>query len=280
MALFFKLDKKDRERLFVNIKRNLNKSWDKIYPSFGVGRTMFFYYVSGKYPLPEKMFYKIQKLSGIKIESYKKIYREKYLKKIIQKPKIDSNLAEIFGVLNGDGHISKNKYEISIVGSIYEENYYFYLKKLFEQKFGLLFRLSRERTKIKLRGYSKNLCDLLIDVYGLPYGVKIGKLKIPKIVLKSRKYVYSYIRGLFDTDGTFYLRRKKDPVIEISSADPVFLAEIQNLLGLLGFNVTKGEKKATLYRKQDIINFFKLIKPANSKHLKKYQNYLKLYLRG
>ena len=110
----------------------------------------------------------------------------------------------------------------------------------------------------------------------MPKGNKIGKLKIPLQVLKSRVLLRSYIRGLFDTDGSFYIRRKKDPVIEITSIDNNFLKEIQNALILLGFNARISKNKTFIYNKKDINLFFNKIHPANKKHLKRYQNYLDL----
>ena len=76
--------------------------------------------------------------------------------------------------------------------------------------------------------------------------------------------------------NSFYIRRKKDPVLEISSADPQFLNEVRKALISLDFNVAKGVNRIFIYNKEGIKRFFKLIKPANSKHLKKYQNYLTL----
>ena len=74
-------------------------------------------------------------------------------------------------------------------------------------------------------------------------GEKKGKLFVPKQVFRRREWIIHYIRGLFDTDGSFYIRREKDPVIEISSADIRFLKEIKSTLNLLGFKMTGGNNK-------------------------------------
>lgn len=101
----------------------------------------------------------------------------------------------------------------------------------------------------------------------------MGKLKIPEQIKNSRRFLISYLRGLFDTDGTIYIRRKKDLVLEISSADGRFLKEVNESLCSLGFNSRKYKKHLSLYNKKDIVKFFNLIKPANSKHLKKFNLY-------
>lgn len=162
-----------------------------------------------------------------------------------------------------------------MVGNCKETDYLHYLKRLFEKKFNIQFSFQVDKSKFKLRGYSIELFNLLTEKYGLPKGDKMGKLKIPSQVKNSKSLLITYLRGLFDTDGTVYIRRKKDLVLEISSGDGIFLKEIHKTLCFLGFNAKKYEKHVNLYNSKDIQKFFKMIKPANTKHLKKYNLYLK-----
>ena len=218
---------------------------------------MFFNYLSGRYNIPKKIFLKLEKIADTKIENYEENYQNKYMEKKIIQPKMNSFLSEIFGVLNGDGHLDFKNNEISVVGSVLEKDYFNYIKKLFENSFNLKFKIIQQNTKLKLRVYSKKLSKLLNEKYNIPKGNKIGKLRIPEQVYSSKKWLASYIRGLFDTDGTFYIRRKNDPVIEISSADGVYLKEICNVLILLGFSAKNYKKHISLYKKEDIEEFFK-----------------------
>lgn len=273
---FIKLKNAERKKFFKEIKLKENCSWEHFYPKYGISRSMFFNYLSGKYALPKLLFLKwLEKIKPHQIE-YTEIERQKYVKKEIDKIEIDENLAEIFGVLNGDGHLSNINYEICVVGALNEKEYYFHLKKLFEQKFGIPFTLREEKSAFKLRCYSKNISDLLHKKYGFIKGNKTNRLKIPKKVLISKKLSKAYIRGLFDTDGGFLIRRKKDPMIHITSATPNYLKEVKELLENLGFFIGKGSQKIFIYRKKDVNKFFEEIKPANSKHLKKFEIYSNL----
>ncbi|GBE20387.1 MAG TPA: hypothetical protein ENG87_02515 [Candidatus Pacearchaeota archaeon] len=280
MPIFIKLKDNDRIKLFRSIKEKINISWDSFYPSLGIRRSMFFHYLSGKHNLPQKLFFKLERIARLKISNYGEVKQVKYVKKEIREPKMDIFLAEILGVLNGDGHISNFKYEVCVVGDIKEKKYSNYLKKLFEKTFGISFTIYKGKSYFKLRNYSKEISCLLTKKYNLPKGNKIGKLRIPKQVLKSNNLLIAYIRGLYDTDGSFYIRRKKEPVVQITSADSLFLSEIRDALISLNFNAVKGNQRIFIYTKNHIDNFFKIIRPANSKHLKKYQNYLKLSKRG
>lgn len=276
MPVFIKLKEKDRIRLFNLIKKNINSSWEIFYPQFNISRSMFFNYLSGKYDIPKNIFLKLEKIGGIKIKNYKQSHKNKYMEKDLIKPKMNSHLAESLGVLNGDGHISQISHEICVVGNALEKDYHIYLKKLFENVFNLRFKLEPQDTKIKLRGYSKRLANHLNEEYEIPKGNKLGKLKIPKQIFDSKTWLAPYIRGLFDTDGSFFKRRKRDLVIEIISADENFLKEIKKAFNLLGFNAGMSGKHVYLYRKEEIEKFFKTIKPANSKHLKKFKLYSNL----
>ena len=279
MHTFINLSSYDRDRLF-NLSRKRVGSWNKLYPKIGMSRSMFFNYLSGKYPIPEEIFLNLQKIAKIKIKEYTTLNKERYLEKKIKHPIFNEKLAEILGVLNGDGHVSKINFEVCVVGSILERDYYKYLKRLFEDVLNLKFSISQQENRFRLRTYSKQLATFLNEEYGLPLGKKLGKLKIPNQILKSEKFIKSYIRGLFDTDGSFYIRRKKDAVVEIISADKFYLDEIRKSLISLGFSCGISGKNLYIYRKEVIAKFFKEIKPANTKHLKKYENYLKLRADG
>tara|TARA_Y100000310_G_C20698409_1_gene827380 strand:- start:5929 stop:6777 length:849 start_codon:yes stop_codon:yes gene_type:complete len=276
MPIFIKLKPNDRRILFNSIKENIGDSWEKFYPQLKISRSSFFNYLSGRYDIPKNIFIQFEKVSRVEIKDYEEINKDVYLEKKVKISRMNSNLAEIFGILNGDGHLAPINKEVCVVGNLNEENYLIYLKNLFEKSFGLKFTLYEQPHSLKLRVYSKELFKLLDEKYNLPKGNKLGKLKIPKEVLRSKNWLRCYIKGLYDTDGSFYLRRKKDPVVQITSADPEFLSEVRNALISLNFDIALGDQRTFIYKKDHIDRFFKEIKPANPKHLKNYQNYLKL----
>ncbi len=276
MPIFIRLKSKDRIKLFNSIKEKINISWNSFYPTLGISRTMFFNYLSGRYNLPQKLFLKFKKIAEIEINAYEKIKQNKYVKKKIVEPKMSNLFAEILGVLNGDGHLSNFSNEICVVGDAKEKIYLSYLKNLLEDNFKISFNFFEEPTRIKLRTYSIELSYLLNKKYGLPIGNKIGRLKIPKPIFQSKNFMLSYLRGLFDTEGSIYIRRGKDLVVNIRSADKIFLSQVRDLLVSLGFHPSLSNKNLNLYRQDEIDKFFIMVKPANTKHLKKYQNYLTL----
>ena len=278
MPTFIQVDSSDRKRLFDNLKNNL--SWEKIYPQLGIRRSMFFHYLSGRYPIPEKTFFRLEEISKTHVVKIKKVERVRYSLKEIKDFKLDTDLSEILGVLNGDGHLDPINYEICVVGNSLEKDYCSHLKILFEKKFGMDFKTLFPANCFKLRVYSKKLIGQLSAVYNLPLGNKMGKLKIPSQVKENLEFLRAYIRGLYDTDGCFHIRRKKDPMVIITSADEKFLSEVKTALVSLGFHPSNGNRRIFIYRPREVVRFFDEIKPANHKHLNKYQKYLNLSAGG
>ena len=276
VEVFINLSKENRKLLFLEVKQNLNSSWEKFYPSLEISRPMLYNYISGKYDIPEKIFFKLLEISNIESIEHEKIFKEKYFRKKIKNPPEDIFLAEIFGVLNGDGHLSSKNYEISVIGNLLEKDYFVYLKNIFEKTFKIKFKIEKFSHHIKLRTYSKDLCYLLNEKYSIPLGKKIGQLRIPKMILDSEEFLIYYIRGLFDTDGGINLRRKNEMMIHITSADKNYLEEIGGAMKKLGFKIARSDKKILIYRRDEIEKFFEKVKPANSKHLKKFKIYSKL----
>lgn len=273
MVIFVRMSKIQRKLFFAKLKKNTNLSWDTFYPKYKIGRTIFYHYLKGRFDIPEKLFFKWQKIAKIKLIGIKKIKKEKYLKKELPTIHLNNSFAEILGILNGDGHVSSLNYEVSVVGNAKELAYAFYLKNLFEKTIRLKFNLVFDDSKFKLRSYSINLFNLLTKEYGLPKGNKMGKLKIPAKIKYSRELLISYIRGLFDTDGTIYVRRKKEKVLEISSGDLKFLTEVHHLLNSFGFNTKLYKKHLSLYNQEEIVRFFNLVRPSNSKHIERFNMY-------
>lgn len=274
MPSFIKLKKEDREKLFYIAKEKTCKNYEELALKLNISKNALFKYKNATLLIPKRVFIQLQKIGETKIRIFREVMREKYETKSPVIPLFGEDLAEILGVLNGDGHISQLNNEICVVGNSKTEMGYFeYLKIKFERIFSIPFKIRVYGSSVRLRSYSYVLADWLNSL-GLPKGNKIGKLHIPQCVLPERVFLKAYIRGLFDTDSTIYTRRKNEPVIEISSADDAFLEEIKNALNSLDFSACLGNNKVVMYNRAHINKFFEDVKPANPQHLKRYNRYL------
>jgi len=270
---FVEINGSNRAILFNALKNKKKKSWKEISSDLKRSKAMMFHYINGSFPIPLALYEEISKISGIKV-SFDVIEKKKFMRKEVNVPRLDTGLAEILGALAGDGHISGISHEVSVTcSSELDRDYINHLKLLFERKLGLKFKISIQGGAIRLKTYSKELASILHREYGAPIGKKKGNLKIPKPLENDLGLMKVYIRGLFDTDGSVYLRRKKDIVVEIINVDKNYLESLKVVLNRLGFICGISGKNLYLYRKDMVKKFFEEIKPANPKHLKKYSMY-------
>lgn len=194
----------------------------------------------------------------------------------IRIPKLTEKLAEFIGALAGDGHMNNLNYEVSIcMDKDIDKDYFDHVVKLFCDLFGLTARkyISKTENYVKCKVYSKNLVEFLNQNYGCPVGKKKGKLTIPDIILQNNELLKAYLRGMFDTDGSFHRHHKNDAIVGYCSLDEKHMTEIQDALTQLGYNARLHGKNLHIYQKEHIERFFREIKPSNEKHLMKYRYY-------
>ena len=202
-----------------------------------------------------------------------------------KKHKSIENLAEIVGIMLGDGCLyfdSKEKYQTIVSFHKNEKDYLYYVKALFENFFeSYKFCITELKDEILLRNNSIFVGEKLKN-NGLIAGNKtINKITIPRWITNDMKYMIKAIKGLFDTDGCVYRKYNSYAQIQFKLACKECVCSIRDILFKLHFNPTRIQKenlnnrfywKIYLSRQKEIDLFFKLIKPANSKHIIRYEN--------
>lgn len=228
--------------------------------------------------MPYNNYLKLCKLAKIKTNHNIGLVDIKNKEIRIKKPVLSNKLAEFLGALAGDGHMNVITCEVSIsMDKDLDGNYSDYIIKLYKELFNINARkyVQEGYNKVKCFVYSKGLVEFLSKEYDVPIGKKKGKLHIPKKVKENRGLLKSYIRGVFDTDGSFHRHHKKDSMLGIISMDPTFIEELKVALERLHFTTSLKNKNLHVYRKEEIERFFKEIKPSNKKHIGKYIYYKK-----
>lgn len=165
---------------------------------------------------------------------------------------ITEDLAYLCGIFAGDGSINyrsnKSEYSLKCVGNPKDEKelYHNVINPKFINIFGksLKLRLLDSKTTYGFIIYSKQLYNYLTQIIGLPSGVKYSKLSIPDILLKDKKLILAFIRGVFDTDGCIsFKKRYKNvpyyPTISLSSKSSKLIGQISGFLKELGFRVVE-----------------------------------------
>ena len=188
--------------------------------------------------------------------------------------KLDGDLAEFLGIMSGDGYIGKLNNEITVTGHILRDKHYMHLQvaPLFEKLFGIKpkMRTQPKFSAIRCRVYSKYLAEFFSSEFSFPRGKKTEQLAIPIKIKENRQLIISFIRGLFDTDGSVYTHHGNDLMLEISAVGKRFHEDIFEALQSLDFHPYRGINKIILYRQSEIAKFFKLVKPKNDNHIRRF----------
>lgn len=162
------------------------------------------------------------------------------------KPKLTSELAEFIGIMSGDGymnHYSNGHYFIEIVG--HSENDLEYHKKYIA---GLVERLFAIRPTLVFKKGQNTLCSrisskrifCILENLGFPKGKK-DKLNIPPWISKNKTFFLSFLRGLYDTDGSIILRTRGQHSISLGLKNKSLILQIKHFLEEIGYFVAYYE---------------------------------------
>ncbi len=130
------------------------------------------------------------------------------IRSLYPKFKKDADLAELIGVILGDGHIRKypRTEELSIFSNSnnagFIERYSNLIEKIFEKKPVLRNHGKANCTRIRI--YQKEIQSRL-DIPYSPRGLL--KIEVPGWILKDRKLIVRYLRGLYEAEGSHCIHK-------------------------------------------------------------------------
>jgi len=271
---YVNIPRKEQIYFIKDAKNKLNTTWQEFANALGVSLGMVYFYARGDSHLPLNSYLFLCNKMKIFPRRVPTVEISNKLKSV-EFPIFCEKLAEFLGILAGDGHISADPYEVCVsLDKNSDKEYVPYVCQLFIDLFGLKPTLFNQQNVTKCRVYARDLVQHLTSRYGFVTGNKMNRLKIPKLVWRNDKYLAAYLRGFFDTDGSFHGRRKTDAVVEFISCDKKFLQELADALRSLDFKAGLSGKSIYIYAKKDIHRFFEIIRSSSPKNLKKYQYYL------
>lgn len=217
-----------------------------------------------------------QRLGRLNIKTQPHL-KKNYLKKRgnVEIPKkYSEDLAEFFGIMLGDGHVSHFQVIVSLGNK--EEKYTKYVRSL-------VIRIFKTKAKISLRstGYRDvYLGSVAITSWLLKEGLVFNKVKsqvdIPRWIFKKPEFVKRFIRGIFDTDGSIYKLRFGIQISFSNKSQPL-LQSLHKLLFKLGYSPSAvNADRVYLTKIPDVKRFFAEIQPKNQKHQTRFKQFISL----
>ncbi len=207
---------------------------------------------------------------------YKKLKGKKTIPIIFNFPS-ENELGEFFGIFAGDGSFCKrpkNHYVIRIYIGYYEKHYADILKDKFQEWFSkkplIYFGYHNDKKSvINIQYYSKDIYEL-IKKYLEWEGTKTLSVRLKNLKLDKTDFNIGFLRGLIDTDGSFYASKRRISFSTISNklSHQAFLI-MENLVGIPPkLNVIKKEGRHDLYtltfHGQNTKKLINILKPRNT----------------
>lgn len=201
--------------------------------------------------------------------------------------KINEEIAELVGILFGDGELCKgtnNSYYLRFsFNSKKERKYASFVNSLLFRNFKIFGKRSTNQKKncITLQFYSKRLTEYFHDVVGVSYSPK--KLeKIPDCIKNDNSLSKAFVRGLFDADGCVTVQKQgkyRYSLVKICSANFPFLCVIKKLILGFGINsfICKKKDRSGNYgfdlvmRNKEAKRFFGVVGSNNPNNTKKWK---------
>jgi hypothetical protein len=201
-----------------------------------------------------------------KIDNFAK-WREKMkkagkIKSNSQPLKQDGDLAELIGVILGDGCLEKfprterlviisNSKNLGFVG-----RYSRLVEKIFKKKSKI--RKRKDSNCIEISLYQKGLSERL----GISAGNKKNlEIKIPQWIVKNKSYLKRYLRGLYEAEGSFSVH---EPTYTykflFANKNASLLESVFQALKILGFHPHWGKDKIQISRKEEVFKIKDLIR--------------------
>ena len=198
---------------------------------------------------------------------------------------ITPELAELLGIMYGDGCLSNSANKNIIYISGHKEDDFEYHNKITRKLFFKVFNknvsvsIRNDENRLFIRFSDKNIFDVFKS-FGMPIGLKLYKLNLSSKIKSDKKLMYHFIRGIADTDGCIvFSKQHRDkhyyPRIEITNKSKKFLKSILEFLKNDGFYGSVSNKGAG-YRLeipgfQNLKKWLKHIDFSNIKHKKKIE---------
>ena len=196
------------------------------------------------------------------------------IKKVFTKPPRSKKLAELVGILLGDGSINNYQVRVTLDRKV-DRAYAIFVRNLMHRVLGERpsFMERSEDNTIALTISGTGLVEIL-EQTGLERGNKVvHQVDLPGWIRGRRNYAIACVRGLFDTDGGFYFHRKGRKQYLgwcFASFSKPLLRSVMNILLSLGFNVKKsGEHKLFMYSLEHMSRYMRVVGSSNPKNIVK-----------
>lgn len=211
-------------------------------------------------------------------------YPKKSHRKVINTPPDSIELAELLGVIFGDGGINNDWQLVISLNSVADLAYSQYVSQLITKLFNVwtAIRKRPDQDTLVIVCSSMNLLDFLISK-GVVKGNKIlQKIDAPDWIKANPEFKKAFVRGLVDTDGCLYthkhLVRSKEYYnigLCFCSHSKALLISVAKIFEEFGLKPRVAEKKHSiyLYSHKKVLQYLHIFGSSNPRIFEKYNQW-------
>ncbi len=209
---------------------------------------------------------------GIPTQRHAKPFADNRRQDIFIPNRHTARLAEFFGIMLGDGHVSHFQTTVELGSK--EEAYAIAVADIMEELFGC-----RPTIGVRANGYrTVYLGSVRLTTWLKKEGLVSNKVKaqvgVPAWICANDGYVRAFLRGFFDTDGSIYLLRYGIQISLTNHSLPLLRALHSMLISLEYAPSRLSTWRIYLTRRKDVLRFFREIHPRNPKHVSRFCSFI------
>jgi len=158
-----------------------------------------------------------------------------------------AELAYTLGVLKGDGHVrcDEKKYykyfvELRVISEEFAKSFADSLRKI-----GLAPVLRKYRPSIGFWGRNPIYSTKAYSKKFVEWYKNLSLEEIRKIIGKNEEFAAAFVRGFYESEGSYYISKKGLPAIYIGNTDLPLLLLVRDFVLLLGYSLNLNKSKLT-----------------------------------
>ncbi|HSI20587.1 MAG TPA: LAGLIDADG family homing endonuclease [Verrucomicrobiae bacterium] len=212
------------------------------------------------------------------------LYPNKSHRKTTLTPQLNEDLAELLGIIAGDGAIH-SPWQLTIsLNAVRDLAYCVYIQNLIARLFGIESKVFKRKHEncIVIVTSSSNVVEYLIRA-GAVRGDKVrNTLQLPAWIFFEAAYERAYARGLLDTDGCLFVHRHSIKGRQYRNIGLCFsnyshplihgFAEILHRCGIPA-KISRSGKLVYVYKRQGVEDYLSLIGSHNPRITSVFQNW-------
>ncbi|MFA6050850.1 MAG: LAGLIDADG family homing endonuclease [Candidatus Paceibacterota bacterium] len=222
--------------------------------------------------------------ASVKVQAHTK--DSHFVQRFVKTPRKSKRLAELAGILLGDGGVTKRQITITLHRKD-DFEYSQYVFNLMKSVFCCSVTAFHIKNVINIR-ISRTMAVNCLSKLGIHACNKVKKqVDVPNWIKDNATFSTHCVRGLFDTDGCVHVDRRKIKEKDYANVGLYFsnrslplLNFVYGQLVLLGFAPRKYKYAVLVRREKDVIGYMRLIGTSNPKHKGKFENFFKVKYGG